>query len=81
MVLEQRQEQRNKNARQILETRWEITSMISYYVILKECDHRSYNIKNDNMDDKIVHYWYCDQCQKVRTIKTLGFILDDNILQ
>jgi hypothetical protein len=33
------------------------------------------------MDDKIVHNWYCDQCQKVRTIKTLGFILDDNILQ
>jgi hypothetical protein len=33
------------------------------------------------MDDKIVHHWYCDQCQQVRTIKTLGFILDDNILQ
>ncbi len=55
--------------------------MISYYVILKECGHRCCNIRNDNMEDKIVNSWYCDQCQKVRTIKTLGFVLDNNVLQ
>jgi hypothetical protein len=55
--------------------------MISYYVVLKECGHRCYNIKNDNMEDKIVYHWYCDQCQEVRTIKTLGFILENNLPQ
>jgi len=53
--------------------------MISYYIIFKECGHRSYNIKNDNMEDKIVQHWYCDQCGEVRTIKTLGFILENNM--
>jgi hypothetical protein len=53
--------------------------MISYYVILKECGHRCYNIKNDNIEDKIVHHWYCDECQQVRTIKILGFILENNM--
>ena len=71
--------QRNKNTRQLSQPSRNCCIMFTYYVILKECGHRSYNIKNDNIEDKIIHHCYCDQCQQVRTIKTLGFILENNM--